>query len=51
MAGSRPRVHIRVKSMKLLADLRGCDSAEVTLEVARRDGDLAAAFERVLSKT
>ena len=29
------KVHIRLKSMKWLADLSGCDNGEVTLHVAR----------------
>src|SRR5579859_6085354 len=33
------RVQIRVKSMKWLADLPGCDNGEVTLHVSRRDRD------------
>jgi hypothetical protein len=43
------KVHIRVKSMKWLADLPGCDNGEVTLHVARRDRDQAADFVQVLS--
>src|SRR5271165_1976618 len=35
------KVHIRVKSMKWLADLPGCDSADFTLHVARRDREQA----------
>jgi len=42
------KIHIRVKSLKWLADLPGCDSGEVTLRVARRDRDQAAAFVRLL---
>ncbi len=41
-------LHIRVKSLKWLADLPGCDNGEVTLHVARRDRDQAAAFVQVL---
>jgi len=43
------KVHIRVKSMRLLADLPGCDNGEVTLHVARRDRDQAAGFVQILS--
>ena len=43
------KVHIRVKSMKWLADLPGCDKGEVTLHVSRRDRDQAQEFVRVLS--
>jgi len=42
------KVYIRLKSMKWLADLPGCDNGEVTLHVARRDRDQAAAFVRRL---
>ena len=42
------KVHIRLKSMKWLADLPGCDNGEVTLHVARRDRDEAAGFVRRL---
>ena len=42
------KVRIRVKSMKLLADLPSCDHGEVTLHVARRDRDQAAAFVQML---
>ena len=42
------QVHIRVKSLKWLADLPGCENAEVTLNIARRDRDQAAAFVQVL---
>src|SRR5437879_4809285 len=31
------KLRIRVKSMKLLADLPGCDNGEVTLHVRRRE--------------
>ena len=44
------KVCIRVKSLKLLADLPGCDGGEVTLHVARRDRDLAARFVGALSQ-
>ncbi|HWW02576.1 MAG TPA: hypothetical protein VNZ64_22955 [Candidatus Acidoferrum sp.] len=43
------KVHIRVKSLKWLTDLPGCDNGEVTLQVARRDRDQASDFVRVLS--
>lgn len=42
------KVHIRVKSLKWLAELPGCDNGEVTLHVARKDRGQAAAFVRVL---
>lgn len=38
------KVHIRVKSLKWLAELPGCENGEVTLHIARRDRELAAAF-------
>jgi hypothetical protein len=43
------KVHLRAKSLKLLADLPGCDNGEVTLHIARRDRDQAADFVRALS--
>jgi hypothetical protein len=42
------KVSIRVKSLKWLADLPGCDHGEVALHVARRDRDRAAEFVRAL---
>jgi hypothetical protein len=42
------KVHIRVKSLKWLAELPDCDNGEVTLHIARRDRDQAAAFVRLL---
>jgi hypothetical protein len=42
-------MHIRVKSMKWLADLPGCGSGEVTLHVARKDRDRAEDFVQLLS--
>ena len=42
------KVHIRLKSMKWLAELPGCENGEVTLHVARRDRDQAMAFVQVL---
>ena len=42
------KVFIRVKSIKWLADLPGCDNGEVTLHVARRDRDRAVDFVQVL---
>ena len=44
------KVHIRLKSMKWLADLPGCDNGEVTLHVARQERDQAAEFVRVLQQ-
>jgi len=44
------RVHTRLKSMKWLADLPGCDNGEVILHVARRDRDQAAAFVKRLGQ-
>jgi len=41
-------VHIRVKSLKWLADLPGCENGEVTLHIARHDRDQAPAFVQVL---
>jgi hypothetical protein len=43
------QVHIRVKSLKWLADVPGCEKGEVTLQIARQDRDQAAAFVQVLS--
>jgi hypothetical protein len=45
------QVHIRVKSLKWLADLPGCENGEVTLHIARHDRDQAAAFVQVLLGT
>ena len=42
------KVHIRLKSMKWLADLPGCDNGEVTLHVARRERDQVAEFVQML---
>ncbi len=42
------KVHIRVKSLKWLAELPGCENGEVTLHIARQDRDQAAAFVRLL---
>ncbi len=42
------KVHIRVKSLKWLAELPNCENGEITLHIARRDRDLAAAFVRLL---
>ena len=42
------KVYIRVKSLKWLAGLPGCDNGEVALHIARRDRDQAAAFVRLL---
>ena len=42
------KVHIRVKSLKWLGDLPGCDSGEITLQIARRDRDLAGDFVQML---
>ena len=44
----RATVYIRVKSIKWLADLPGCETGEVTLHIARRDREQAAEFVRVL---
>jgi hypothetical protein len=44
------KVHIRLKSMKWLTDLPGCESGEVTLHVARRDRDRAAGFVQILGQ-
>jgi hypothetical protein len=44
------KVHVRVKSMKLLADLPGCGGGKVTLHVARQDRALAAALVHLLSR-
>jgi hypothetical protein len=43
------RVHIRVKSLKWLADLPGSENGEVTLHIARHNRDQVAAFVQVLS--
>ncbi len=43
------KVFIRVKSLKWLADLPGCDNGEVILHVARRDQDRAVDFVKMLS--
>jgi hypothetical protein len=45
----RTSVRIRVKSLKWLAALPGCNNADFTLRVARRDRGQAAEFVRVLS--
>src|SRR3974390_1473710 len=45
------KMHIRVKSMKWLADLPGCGSGEVTLQVARKDRDRAEDFVKLLSQS
>ncbi len=42
------KVHIRVKSLKWLAELPDCENGEITLHIAHRDRDLAAAFVRLL---
>ena len=44
------KVHIRLKSMKWLADLPGCDNGEVTLHVARQERDQAAEFVQMLQQ-
>ena len=44
------KIHIRVKSIKWLAELPGCDNGEVILHVARRDRDQAANFVQMLSR-
>ena len=44
------KVHIRLNSMKWLADLPGCDNGQVTLHVARRDRDQAAVFVQTLKQ-
>ena len=44
------KVHIRVKSLKWLADLPGCDNGEVTLHVARRDRLQATVFAQILAR-
>ena len=44
------KVHIRVKRMKWLADLPGCENGEVTLHVARRNRIDAADFVQALSR-
>ena len=43
------KLRIRVKSMRWLADLPGCDSGQVTLHVARCDRAQAAEFVQVLA--
>ena len=43
------KLRIRVKSMRWLADLPGCDTGQVTLHVARRDRAQAASFVQVLA--
>ena len=43
------KVNIRVKSMKWVADLPGCDNGEITLHVARRDRLRAGDFIAMLS--
>jgi hypothetical protein len=45
------KIRIRVKSMKWLADLPGCDDAELTLQVARGDRPQAADLVKILSST
>jgi hypothetical protein len=43
------KLRIRVKSMRWLADLPGCDTGEVTLRVARRDRAQAANLVQALA--
>jgi hypothetical protein len=43
------KVDIRLKSMKRLAELPGCDRGQITLQVARRDRDQAGDFVRMLA--
>ena len=45
------KVYIRLKSMKWLAELPGCEHGEITLRVARPDRDTAASFVQVLGGT
>ena len=42
------KVRIRVKSLRWLADLPGCDTGEVSLRIARSDRDRALEFVRFL---
>jgi len=42
------KLRLRLKSMKWLAELPGCERGEVTLRVARRDRARAAEFAQVL---
>src|ERR1041385_6689777 len=44
------KVFIRLKSLKWLAELPGCDNGEITLHVARRDQDRAADFVEMLAR-
>lgn len=44
------KIHIRVKSLKWLAEVPGCDNGEVTLHVARRDRDQAVTFVQLLGE-
>lgn len=42
------KLRLRLKSMRWLADLPGCDQGEITLHIARRDRARAAQFAQVL---
>jgi hypothetical protein len=44
------KVFIRLKSMKWIAELPGCDSNEIILRVARADRDAANAFVQALTR-
>lgn len=44
------KVHIRLKSMKWLADLPGSDSNEVILHIAKADRDRAERIVKVLTQ-
>ena len=43
------KVLIRVKSLKWLAELPGCENGEVTLHIARKDREQAGDFVELLS--
>ncbi len=43
------KVYVRVKSLRWLTDLPGCDNGEVTLHIARANRDRAEEFVQVLS--
>jgi len=44
------KVSVRVKSLRWLADLPGCDNAEVTLRISRRDRDRAGELVQMLGQ-
>jgi hypothetical protein len=43
------KVNVRVKSLRWLADLPGCDNAEVSLRISRRDRARAGELVQILA--